>query len=68
VSDIIPCTNCDSTGWVCENHRDRPWDGVSGRLDACGCGAGAPCTKCNVCNADNPPRMPPGSEIIEYWR
>ena len=40
------CKNCDGQGWVCENHADRPWDGVSNREDACGCGAGAPC-ECN---------------------
>lgn len=40
------CPNCDGTGLVCENHRDRPWDGESNREDACGCGAGAPCPVC----------------------
>lgn len=40
------CRNCDNTGWVCENHPQRPWDGESGRHDACGCGAGAPCEVC----------------------
>ena len=40
------CQRCDSTGMVCENHADRPWDGDSGRDDACGCGAGAPCPDC----------------------
>ncbi|TWB66650.1 hypothetical protein [Bradyrhizobium sacchari] len=35
-----PCTICDDTGWVCENHPDRPWDGPRG----CTCGgAGVPC-------------------------
>jgi len=44
-------TTCDSTGWVCEDHRDRPWTG----LFACGCGAaGAPC---KVCNDVEPPRV-----------
>lgn len=40
------CKICDDTGWVCENHDDRPWNGGSKRADACGCGAGAPC-ECN---------------------
>jgi len=45
------CDTCDGTGWVCEDHRDRPWTG----LFACGCGgAGAPCT---VCNELEPPRV-----------
>lgn len=42
-----PCLNCDDTGWVCENHPKRPWDGCSNRRDACGCGPGAPCEDCN---------------------
>ena len=34
------CSRCNSTGWVCEAHSDRPWDGAK----ACGCGgAGMPC-------------------------
>ena len=40
------CEQCDDTGWVCEGHKDRPWDGVSTRNDACGCGSGIAC-KCN---------------------
>jgi len=45
------CVICDQTGWVCENHADKPWDGVSARSDACGCGAGMPCT-CNPLSKD----------------
>ena len=37
------CQICDDTLYVCENHKDRPWDGNSDRADACGCGAGMPC-------------------------
>src|SRR5947199_10356728 len=45
------CETCDSTGWVCEDHRDRPW---SGRRP-CGCGgAGA---QCPACNDVEPPRV-----------
>jgi hypothetical protein len=48
-------SRCDSTGWVCENHSDRPWDGAK----ACGCGgAGMPRPSCNVSAPDNPPRLP----------
>jgi hypothetical protein len=51
------CSRCDSTGWVCENHPYRPWDGEK----ACGCGGtGMPCPSCNVSNEDNPPRLPEG--------
>jgi hypothetical protein len=42
------CALCDGAGWVCENHQDRPWAPESERFDACGCGAGAPCPKCNA--------------------
>jgi len=41
------CKNCDGQAWVCENHSDRPWEGLSDREDACDCGAGAPCPVCN---------------------
>lgn len=42
-----PCSNCDDTGWVCENHTDQPWRGCSDRDDACECGAGSACDVCN---------------------
>lgn len=42
----IFCNNCDGMGWVCENHPNKPWDGISNRKNACGCGAGMPCGKC----------------------
>lgn len=45
------CRNCDGLEWVCENHRDRPWAGLSAHPDACGCGAGAPCGACNLAMA-----------------
>jgi len=44
------CGRCDGTGWVCENHPFRPWGPDSKRLDACDCGAGAPCPICNTLN------------------
>jgi len=37
------CWFCGGEGWVCENHGDRPWGGISTRADACDCGAGMPC-------------------------
>lgn len=40
------CRNCFGVELVCENHMDRPWEGATGNLDACGCGAGAPCPVC----------------------
>jgi len=63
---MATCTNCNDQGWVCENHRDVPWD--DGNATCCakagskwGCGAGAPCRKCNASEGpDDPPRMPPG--------
>jgi len=49
------CARCDGTGWVCETHISRPWEGPN----ACGCGAaGVPCGRCN--NSDETPRMPEG--------
>ena len=46
MADQTPCETCDDTGWVCECHEDRPWEGVSSRHDACNGGPGVPC----VCN------------------
>ena len=36
------CAKCKGGGWVCENHKDHPWNG-----ECCG-GAGEPCD----CNTD----------------
>lgn len=38
------CPTCKGTLWVCENHRDKPFD----EPDGCACGAGMPC----VCNPE----------------
>jgi hypothetical protein len=51
------CARCDNCRWVCEDHRDRPWEGP--RACTCG-GAGAQCPVCNPADEDNPPAMPEG--------
>jgi hypothetical protein len=54
---VVICARCCNTGWVCEAHDNRTWDGPH----ECGCGgAGMPCPSCNVSNPDNPPRLPAG--------
>jgi hypothetical protein len=53
------CPICDSTGFVCVNHRDRPWAEISDRNDACRCGAGTPC---GLCNSDDLPWWPAPTE------
>jgi hypothetical protein len=62
----MKCARCADTGWVCETHIMKPWDGP----EACGCGAaGAPCGRCNV--DDEIPRLPDGfkTEIDkDGWR
>jgi hypothetical protein len=41
----MKCIFCADTGWVCENHPRRPWEGPH----ACDCGgAGMPCPACNI--------------------
>lgn len=58
------CSRCDSDGWVCVLHRDRPWDGPR----ACGCGlAGSPCPTCNIVTGDELPRMPGGFMAREVF-
>ena len=53
------CQNCEDTRWVCENHRNKPWDGSSSSPNACGCGAGAPCQECccGRCGEPNPDHL-----------
>jgi hypothetical protein len=45
LSEILPgCPFCLGTGYVCEDHPDRPWHGVVGGIDGCPCeAAGMPC-------------------------
>jgi hypothetical protein len=53
----VQCNLCKDSGWVCESHPHRPWEG----RHVCGCGAaGAPCPECNATNDANAPRMPEG--------
>ena len=52
----MKCIFCADTGWVCENHPRRPWEGQY----ACDCGgAGMPCPNCNIPQEDSP-RAPEG--------
>ncbi len=44
------CPYCKGCEWVCENHPNKPWNGESNDVNACGCGAGMPCQSCD--NAD----------------
>jgi hypothetical protein len=63
----MKCVRCADVGWICENHRDKPWDGDR----ACSCGgAGAPCPACNVGTGDEP-RLPTGFKAVfdvKGWR
>jgi hypothetical protein len=43
------CASCRDTGWVCERHPDRPWEG-DGAPGCCSCGA--PGMKCQACDPD----------------
>jgi hypothetical protein len=54
------CTQCQSTGWVCENHPDKAWDVKDG---GCNCGAGMPCPVCNNPEDWERPRLPPDFEV-----
>jgi hypothetical protein len=60
----MSCQRCDDTGWVCENHDNRPW--VDSKR-ACSCmGAGMPCPTCNPDSRridHQPPRLPPGLTV-----
>lgn len=39
------CAICENERWVCENHPNIAWPGMTGKEECCG-GAGMPC----VCN------------------
>lgn len=55
-SEIVLCTACNDTGWVCEEHHDKPMD-----HDGCR-GAGMPCRVCNG-PGDDPDRVPDTTRI-----
>jgi len=59
------CKICDNSGWICENHPDRPWSGFSDRSDACGCGAGATCPVCYPADADHQPDLSRTEMVID---
>jgi hypothetical protein len=54
----MKCIPCEDSGWVCEKHPQRPWQGA--HACRCGSGVGMPCPKCNPSDRDNPPRLPSG--------
>jgi hypothetical protein len=56
----MKCEACDDTGWVCENHPDRPSEcGGNASALACRCGgAGMPCLMCNNPKPGERPRLP----------
>jgi len=45
---VIDICQCRGTGWVCENHTNKPWYGMMpDDFVACCGGAGTPCKKCH---------------------
>ena len=45
-AELDRCGTCLGTGWVCEEHPDRPWSGIVGDGEGCepACvGPGIPC-------------------------
>jgi len=61
--ELMPtCTTGKDSGWVCERHSERRWDGDD---------AGMPCERCNPSDLDIPLR-PPAGMLIEFnkkgWR
>lgn len=64
MSEVTPICVCYGTGWVCEEHNDKPWAGMmpDGFVECCG-GAGEPCKKCNPSDRDNPPRFGDMDEV-----
>ena len=57
----MTCRNCLGVDWVCENHSDRPWGGMSSSPTACECGAGAPCPCCCF-------EMAAAGLVLHQWR
>jgi hypothetical protein len=62
---VVNCERCDSTGWVCEAHDDRPWEsGATSRP----CECGAPGKPCPMCNRSDPPNTSRMGFRIMHWR
>jgi hypothetical protein len=49
MSDLCPV--CKGERWVCEDHKDKPWNN-----EGCMCSAGVPC----ICNRGEIVENPPG--------
>jgi hypothetical protein len=62
----MACDLCDDTGWVCEDHADRPLKGDSKCADACSFGAGMPCPRCrrDSRHVDLVPRLPSDMHVV----
>lgn len=61
----MTCLRCYDCRWVCEVHRELPWEGPH----ACGCGAaGERCPVCNKSQEGQPPEPPEGSKSISTIR
>jgi hypothetical protein len=65
ISKYVACPLCDDTGWVCEDHGNRPLKSDSQRADACSFGAGVPCPRCNPDSrhVNQVPRLPPDMRL-----
>lgn len=62
---IVECVTCANTGWVCEDHNNKPWSGgMPDDFERCCGGAGAPCPVCNPCDEFTAPRELTGSIVI----
>jgi hypothetical protein len=53
----MKCIRCADTGWVCENHLCRPWEGLHGCDYG---GAGMPCLVCNMADEESALGLPDG--------
>jgi hypothetical protein len=58
----LVCETCAGTGWVCENHADKPWLKPPA---GCVCGAGAPCPRCNTFPAESTSEVSEQFETME---
>jgi len=62
---MMICNNCNNSGWVCEEHPNKPWE--QGKVTCCS-GAGMPC---EWCNNEEEPRDLAGMKIKlnkDGWR